>query len=145
MENNLTFEEVYDYVGGDQFFQSLVDIFYKKVENDELLLSIFPRDLSEGKKLQYLFLRQRFGGPREYAALRGEPAHMRKRHMPYKITIQSRNIWLSYMIESLKELNIKEGHPAWMVMNDYFERISMRMVNQNEFIVEKNEIIDFKT
>ena len=58
---------IYELVGGDKTFQKLVDVFYAKVEADDALRAIFPDDLEPGKRWQFLFLTQYFGGPQRYA------------------------------------------------------------------------------
>jgi hemoglobin len=117
---------IYDLVGGDPAFQKLVDIFYAKVEADEGLRAIFPEDLEPGKRWQFLFLTQFFGGPARYAAERGHP-RLRMRHSPFPIDLRARNQWLQYMLEAIDEVGIEE--PARSVMRDYFERGSAMMVN----------------
>lgn len=117
---------IYAVVGGDATFQKLVDIFYAKVEADEGLRGIFPEDLEPGKRWQFLFLTQFFGGPARYAEERGHP-RLRMRHGPFPIDLRARNQWLQYMLEAIDEVDIEE--PARSVMRDYFERGSAMMVN----------------
>lgn len=117
---------IYTVVGGDATFQKLVDIFYAKVEADEGLRAVFPADLEPGKRWQFLFLTQFFGGPARYAEERGHP-RLRMRHGPFPIDLRARNQWLQYMLEAIDEVGIEE--PARSVMRDYFERGSAMMVN----------------
>jgi hemoglobin len=122
-------QTIYALVGGDATFQKLVDIFYAKVEADEGLRAIFPDNLEPGKRWQFLFLTQFFGGPARYADERGHP-RLRMRHGPYPIDMRARNHWLQYMLEAIDEVGIEE--PARSVMRDYFERGSAMMVNLQE-------------
>ncbi len=122
-DNALT---IYEFVGGDTTFQKLVDIFYSKVEADEKLVALFPDDLVPGKRWQFLFLTQYFGGPARYAEERGHP-RLRMRHMQFPIDNDARNRWLQYMLEAIDEVGISE--PARGQMRDYFERGSAMMVN----------------
>jgi hemoglobin len=120
---------IYEFVGGDATFQRLVDIFYAKVEADDDLRALFPDDLEPGKRWQFLFLTQFFGGPARYADERGHP-RLRMRHGPFPIDIKARNRWLQYMLEAVDEVGIKE--PARSLMRDYFERGSAAMVNLHD-------------
>lgn len=120
----------YELVGGKATFQKLVDIFYAKVEADEGLRAIFPEDLEPGKRWQFLFLVQFFGGPTQYGEERGHP-RLRMRHSPFPIDMQARNKWLQYMLEAIDEVGIEE--PARSVMRTYFERGSAMMVNVQDF------------
>jgi hemoglobin len=103
-----------------------VDTFYAKVEADAILRAIFPADLDPGKRWQFLFLTQYFGGPERYAAERGHP-RLRMRHSPFPIDAEARNRWLRYMLESIDEVGIAE--PVRSVMREYFEQGSAMMVN----------------
>jgi hemoglobin len=118
---------VYDLVGGEPTFRRLVDIFYAKVEADEILRKIFPEDLAPGKEWQYLFLMQYWGGPTTYVEVRGHP-RLRMRHFPFAITPDLRNRWVQYMHEAIDEVEIKE--PARSMMREYFEQAGTAMINR---------------
>src|SRR5664279_1204320 len=64
---------LYELVGGAETFRRLVETFYAKVEADPDLRRLFPADLESGKRAQFLFLAQFFGGPNTYAVERGHP------------------------------------------------------------------------
>lgn len=117
---------VYEIVGGDETFKQLVDEFYSRVEQDERLRDMFPEDLEEGKRWQYLFLRQFFGGPAEYHVERGHP-RLRMRHAPFKIDEKARDAWLEHMLASVDAVGIQE--PARQMMRSYFERAATHMIN----------------
>jgi hemoglobin len=117
---------VYEQVGGDPAFQKLVDIFYRKVESDELLRPMFPDDLEPGKRWQFLFLTQFFGGPARYQMERGHP-RLRMRHNPFPIDQAARDHWLEHMLSAIDEVGILE--PARTEMRTYFERGSAFMIN----------------
>jgi hemoglobin len=119
-------QSVYEMVGGDQTFQKLVDNFYARVEADEVLRPMFPDDLEPGKKWQFLFLTQFYGGPARYQMERGHP-RLRARHMPFVIDQQARDHWLEHMLEAIEETGIPE--PARTEMRTYFERGSAFMIN----------------
>lgn len=132
----MTVQMIYEIVGGDETFQALVDSFYAKVEADEKLRSIFPDDMEPGKRWQFLFLTQYFGGPARYEMERGHP-RLRMRHGPYPIDTEVRNLWLQYMLEAIDEVGIAE--PARSMMRDYFERGSAMMVNVFDYADRANE------
>ncbi len=124
--DKLSIHEIYDLIGGASTVQRLVDEFYARVEADEELRSIFPDDLEPGKRYQFLFLSQFFGGPTNYSDERGHP-RLRMRHMPYPINKTARDKWLQYMLEAIDVVGIPE--PARSLMHEYFERGSTFMVN----------------
>jgi hemoglobin len=127
MGANMTNEpNVYDMVGGDATFLKLVDAFYARVESDDLLHPLFPADMEPGKRWQFLFLTQFFGGPTRYAEERGHP-RLRMRHFPFPIDEARRNRWLAHMLAAIDEAGISE--PARGIMREYFERASTHMIN----------------
>jgi hemoglobin len=117
---------IYEVVGGDATFKQLVDAFYQRVEADPVLRPMFPDDLEPGKRWQFLFLTQFFGGPQRYAQERGHP-RLRMRHHPFPINQEAQRLWLTYMLAAMDEVGIEE--PARTVMRDYFERGSAFMIN----------------
>lgn len=121
-----TERSVYTMIGGAETLRRLVDVFYARVEADDALRAVFPEDLEPGKRYQYLFLVQYFGGPDAYSQERGHP-RLRMRHAPFTIDAGARQLWLSYMLEAIDEVGIEE--PARSLMRAYFERASLQMVN----------------
>lgn len=118
---------IYEQVGGTETFRKMVDIFYAKIEADFELRAMFPEDLEPGKKWQYLFLQQYFGGPHDYIEERGHP-RLRMRHSPFPIDDRAQKAWLQYMLEAVDEVGIQE--PARGIMRDYFIRGSEFMINR---------------
>ncbi len=117
---------VYEFAGGEPIFRQLVDVFYARVEQDDVLRPLFPDDLEPGKRWQLLFLTQYFGGPADYASERGHP-RLRMRHTPFPIDGEARERWLGHMLAAIDAVGIAE--PARAVMRDYFERASIAMIN----------------
>lgn len=118
---------IYEQAGGAAAFRRLVEAFYARVERDPLLRPMFPADLGPGKEHQYLFLVQYFGGPADYAQLRGHP-RLRMRHAPFPIGPAARDAWLAHMLAALDEAAIPE--PARSAMRAYFEMAAPAMTNQ---------------
>src|SRR5256885_8952491 len=64
---------LYERVGGDGYFHSLVDRFYEGVEADPVLRPLYPEDLAPARFHLAEFLVQYWGGPRRYSERRGPP------------------------------------------------------------------------
>ena len=62
-------QTLYELVGGEPFFERLVDGFYAVIAEDELLRPMYPEDLTESKRTMVLFLSQYWGGPTTYMQL----------------------------------------------------------------------------
>ncbi len=122
-------QSVFEMIGGTVTFRRLVDEFYKRVEADPDLRSVFPADLTEGKEGQFLFLMQYFGGPDTYSEQRGHP-RLRMRHAPFTIGQRERDLWVQHMLEAVEATGIQE--PARTIMHDYFKRAATFMMNKVE-------------
>ncbi len=120
---------VYEAAGGDEFFTTLVDSFYRNVEADPVLLSLYPtpHDLGPARERFTLFLIQYWGGPTTYSDERGHP-RLRMRHAPFAIGERERAHWLAAMASALDELNPR---PVLRARFDaYFEMAATAMVNR---------------
>lgn len=125
---------IYELVGGDPTFLQLVEVFYEAIEADEVLRPLFPEDLEPGKRNEFLFLVQFFGGPAIYAQERGHP-RLRMRHAPFKIDQEARDRWVKHMFDALDKVGIQE--PMLSTMRGYFERAATHMINVESYDVRK--------
>ena len=112
---------------GDETFRNLVDAFYRRVEADLVLRSLFPPDLGQGREHQYLFLTEYFGGPKRYTETIGPPM-LRMRHRRFPIGRAERDLWLGHMLEAITEVGIPE--PQADLLRRYFTQFSLHMVNK---------------
>jgi hemoglobin len=94
---------LYDRVGGMEFFDRLVEVFYAGVATDEVLLPLYPEqsDLTGAQERLRLFLAQYWGGPTTYMEQRGHP-RLRMRHMPFVIGALERDRWLIHMATAVE-------------------------------------------
>ena len=129
MANSADTRSVFEMAGGEQPFRALVDAFYGKIAADPVLRPMFPDDLEESKRWQFLFLIQFFGGPRRYLEERGHP-RLRMRHFPFAIDQRARDHWLRHMLEAIDEAGIVD--PARGQMREYFERASTFLINRRD-------------
>jgi hemoglobin len=119
---------VYELAGGEAVFRRLVDAFYARVAADPVLRPLFPDDLEPGRRNQFLFLMQLFGGPATYTQQRGHP-RLRMRHAPFAIDQAARDAWLGHMLAAIDEVGIAE--PVRRILREYFERASTHMINHH--------------
>ncbi len=101
---------VYAAVGGQRFFDELVNRFYDAVENDELLRPMYPADMGPSRRRLAGFLAQYWGGPSNYSAERGHP-RLRMRHLPFVIGQPERDAWMTLMLASLAKARMPDGSP----------------------------------
>jgi hemoglobin len=121
---------VFDAVGGQGFFDDLVERFYKGVATDLLLRPLYPDDLTGSKRHLALFLGQYWGGPTIYSDERGHP-RLRMRHAPFVVGEPERDAWLRHMNAALdalvRERSIDPVIEARML--EYFAMAADAMVN----------------
>ena len=124
---------VFAAVGGQQFFDDLVDQFYDAVENDPLLRPMYPADLGPSRSRLAGFLAQYWGGPADYSAERGHP-RLRMRHMPFAIGPAERNAWMRHMVASLEAARLPDGSPLdpdiAQAMFAHFDNAATHLINQ---------------
>lgn len=96
---------LYDALGGEQGIRRIVDAFYRRVAEDPILKPIFPDDLTETARRQFLFFSQFFGGPALYSAEFGSPM-LRARHLKFPISPRRAERWLKLMGEAFDEAGI---------------------------------------
>ncbi|HET6948762.1 MAG TPA: globin [Acidimicrobiales bacterium] len=121
---------IYDALGGQPFFDELVERFYRGVVADPLLRPLYPDDLTESKRHLALFLGQYWGGPTTYSDERGHP-RLRMRHVPFVIAEPERDAWLRHMAAALDSLVVERDiHPALEArLLDYFAMAADGMIN----------------
>jgi hemoglobin len=119
---------VYELAGGEPTFRLLVERFYARVPEDEVLRAVYPdEDLSGATERLTLFLIQYWGGPSTYSELRGHP-RLRMRHQPFAIGQKEREAWLRAMAAAVDSLELAPA--VRKALLDYFETASTAMINQ---------------
>ena len=122
---------LFEQVGGQPFFDRLVDRFYEGVEGDDVLLSLYPdqSDLAGARRRLALFLGQYWGGPTTYSDERGHP-RLRMRHFPFSIGALERDRWLLHMREAIDESDAPADAKARL--HRYVEMAADAMRNRDE-------------
>lgn len=119
---------LFEAVGGQEFFDRLVDAFYRGVSADEVLLPLYPEapDLGGARRRLALFLGQYWGGPTTYSDERGHP-RLRMRHAPYPVGPEQRDRWLANMRAALESVDPPDE--ARDALWDYFVRAAEHLRN----------------
>jgi hemoglobin len=120
---------LYEAVGAMPFFERLVDAFYRRVEEDPVLLATYPDpdDLRDARHKLTLFLAQYWGGPSTYQEERGHPA-LRMRHAPFEIDADVAGRWLAHMRAAVDELGPPEPFHGQLV--EYFSMAAPALRNR---------------
>jgi hemoglobin len=118
-------QTLYDAIGGEPTFRKLIGRFYELVEVDEVLRPLYPEeDLGPAEERLRLFFMQYWGGPQDYAELRGHP-RLGMRHFPFKIGLTARNAWLRAMTIALDESGIEDDYRR--LMWNHMETVAINM------------------
>jgi hemoglobin len=118
---------VYELAGGEETFKLLVERFYARVPDDEVLRAVYPEeDLAGAAERLTLFLIQYWGGPQTYSERRGHP-RLRLRHQPFAIGQAERDAWLGHMTAAVESLDLAPA--VRKALLDYFETASTAMIN----------------
>lgn len=113
-------------MGGAEAVSRIVEAFYVRVEQDEIMRPLYPEDLEPGKEKLKLFFVQWLGGPTGYSDLYGHP-RLRMRHFPFVIDERAAGRWLRNMREAFAEVGIGRAEQDFV-----FERLgplARHMVN----------------
>lgn len=119
---------VYDAVGGQPFFDALVERFYARVEADPVLRPLYPEDLGPGKRALALFLGQYWGGPTTYSDEKGHP-RLRMRHVGFAIGRAERDAWHDAMAASVRDAGLPADLEGRLL--DYFAMAADHLVNRS--------------
>jgi hemoglobin len=112
---------LYERVGGQPFFDQLVEEFYDGVKHDPVLRPLYPEGLDDPK-------RQFWGGPPIYGDERGHP-RLRMRHVPFVIGLAERNAWLGHMVDAVRGSGAADEIQTELI--EYFEMASRSLINSN--------------
>jgi hemoglobin len=123
---------VFARVGGNTFFDDLVERFYRRVECEAKLRRLYPDDLSSSRRSLARFLAQYWGGPDLYSQEKGHP-RLRQRHAGFVIGHAERDAWFAAMRDALAEISAGAGSALTpdieAEMLEYFDRAATWLVN----------------
>jgi hemoglobin len=118
--------------GGADFFDRLVDDFYRRVADDEVLAPLYPEapDFAPAARRLSLFLQQYWGGPTTYLEERGHP-RLRMRHFPFHVGPLERDHWLVHMAAAVDTTcaGIDDGDAIAAELTAYFVPVAEHMRN----------------
>ena len=124
--------EMYERVGGHEFFVRLVDGFYDRVEEDPVLRPLYPQG-EQGMRLARehlaMFLSQYWGGPPVYNETRGAPM-LRARHLPFRIGLPERDAWFGHMKDTVEESGVSDEIASELL--DYFDKAATHLINDQD-------------
>ena len=112
---------------GEENIRKIVQLFYEKIAEDELIRPMYPKELAPAEDRLFLFLVQVFGGPATYSEKRGHP-RLRRRHFAYPIDMTASDRWLQHMSEAVDQIEMSNETRTQVL--GYFGRAALWMVNR---------------
>ena len=109
--------DIFEQIGGKETCQRLSHAFHHRVEQDEELRKIFPKNLSTLSEHFALFVSERLGGPAAYTAKRGKQSLV-CRHAHLSISTDESERWLGHMFAAIDDVGIRD--PAKAILRQYF-------------------------
>src|SRR4051794_26801684 len=98
---------LYEWAGGREAVQRLLDAFYHRVEGDELISPLFPGGVSEEHRRNVtLWWSEVFGGPAEYTEQLGGYHRMVGKHKDLGITPEQRLRFATLMSEAADDAGL---------------------------------------
>lgn len=122
-----TEETIFERAGGEDAFVELVDRFYARVEDDELLRPMYPDDLEPGKRHLARFFMQYWGAGPVYSAERGHP-RLRMRHADFPITHDAALRWAEHMAAAIRSMRFPSD--VEQALLTYVARFTPSMINR---------------
>jgi hemoglobin len=132
---------LYDWAGGESAFRSLIDAFYNRVEQDELLGPLFPGGVSEEHRAHVtMWWCEVFGGPASYTEQLGGYERMLSHHLRLHITTEQRFRFASVMSRAADDAGLPddpEFRAAFVGYVEWGTRLALSNSQDDAEVVEQ--------
>lgn len=120
--------EIFGHMGDDGIRRMIHDFYARLAASD--ISALFPGDMTEAANRSADYFVGLLGGPPIYQEKYGHP-RLRARHIPFKITEESRQVWLSCFSATLEDASSRYGFPAQHMdgFKRFLDAFSVWMVN----------------
>jgi hemoglobin len=113
---------LYEWAGGRDAIRRLLDTFYDRVEQDELIAPLFPGGVSEHHRAAVAdWWSEVFGGPPTYTEQRGGYEHMLSAHRGLNITPEMRFRFVSLFSRAADEAGLPDDPEFRAALVGYLE------------------------
>lgn len=122
---------LFEYAGGLEAFQSLTQVFYKKVALDPILAPVFEHMSSDHPDHVARFIAESFGGGPLFSQGRSpnqSMQHMVGKHLQRHLTEAQRRRWVELLVDSADEVHLPadpEFRSAFMAHIEWGTRIAV--------------------
>jgi hemoglobin len=113
---------LYEWAGGEEAFERLIDAFYDRVEADDLLAALFPGGVHEEHRDHVVaWWCEVFGGPTRYTEQIGGYEHMLAKHHDLAITPEQRLRFASLMSVAADDAQLPDDPEFRSALVGYLE------------------------
>lgn len=112
---------LYEWAGGSETLGRMIEMFYKKIETDSILSSVFAQ--MNPKHAQYVteFIAEVLGGPKNYSQNRGGHPHMIAQHLGRSLTQAQRQHWVNLLVSCADEIGLPDDPEFRSALVAYLE------------------------
>lgn len=133
---------LYEWAGGLEIIEELIEKFYDKVMEDDILKPIFHH-MSKAHQINVAhFISEVFGGPKLYTENGGSHFGMVKKHFQKNLTEAHRKRWMGLLLETADELKLPDDPEFRSAFVGYLEwgtRLAVMNSNVDEIDMNPNE------
>ena len=98
---------LYEWGGGEKAYETLIDRFYDKVMQDNLLMPVFKNMSDQHRAHVAHFIIEVFSGPKLYTSTDGgSHFHMIGKHLGKMLDEEKRQRWMALLLETANEVNL---------------------------------------
>lgn len=112
---------LYAWIGGMPAIARLLETFYDRIHQDEVLAPVFERMSPEHAKHVAAFIGEVFGGPPTYSADRGGHGHMIRKHANRALTEAQRQRWVQVLLRCADEIGVPSDPEFRSALVGYLE------------------------
>jgi hemoglobin len=131
---------LYEWAGGEESFERLINAFYDRVETDDLLSGLFPGGVSgEHRRHVIAWWSEVFGGPPRYTRELGGYERMVRKHRDLAITPEQRFRFASLMSLAADDAELPddpEFRSAFMAYVEWGTRLALHNSQPGAEVVE---------
>jgi len=131
---------LYEWAGGLEVIQELIDKFYDKVVEDEILSPLFLHMSKQHQINVAYFISEVFGGPKLYTENGGSHFGMVKKHFQRNLKEVHRKRWMDLLLLTADELHLPDDAEFRSAFVGYLEwGTRLALVNSNTDKIEMNQ------
>jgi hemoglobin len=134
---------LYDWAGGMQTFETLMNKFYEKVLQDELLEPVFKHMSADHQRHVAHFIAEVFGGPALYTGEDGGSHFtMIQKHLSKHLTEKHRQRWVALLLETADDLELPadpEFRSAFVAYIEWGTRLAVINSNTEDMTMQPDE------